>query len=257
MTAEELEVWLENQDMTAGVAIVVRIAARVWPLTISPGNLPEPGFSAARAVLAAGLCAEAIAISAAATASGVNAETARKDRDNLRKAARAASKAVEVNAIATRDVKIIAARAASQHVAYVAAGAVKGIGGNGFINTKAASAVQDAAREASADADTALQADCSLVEAQGFAALRNSPLWLDTETPLQEGWDNARAALRTDPDFAFWERWYAGLLKGRPLNLNLLREIALIPSEDWDRGPAHIADKIAGIELDYSTPFPV
>jgi len=53
MTHEELEEWLKRQDAKTCVAIAARFAARVWPLTISASALPEPSFSAVRAILVA------------------------------------------------------------------------------------------------------------------------------------------------------------------------------------------------------------
>lgn len=47
---------------------------------------------------------------------------------------------------------------------------------------------------------------------------------------------------------AFWERWLMGLLVGEPLDWNLQWEVAMIPDEDWDKGPEHIAEVIARIE---------
>ncbi len=41
--------------------------------------------------------------------------------------------------------------------------------------------------------------------------------------------------------FTFWRDWYQGFVEGNPLDWGLQREVALIPDEDWDKGPAHIA----------------
>lgn len=50
----------------------------------------------------------------------------------------------------------------------------------------------------------------------------------------------------------FWLRWYQSALDGTPLNPDLLRDIALIPDEDWKKGEGHIAGLIAEIELRYA-----
>lgn len=44
--------------------------------------------------------------------------------------------------------------------------------------------------------------------------------------------------------WSFWREWYQGFLDGKPLDWDLQREVALIPDEDWDKGPAHIASLI-------------
>ena len=56
----------------------------------------------------------------------------------------------------------------------------------------------------------------------------------------------------------FWHDWYKGFLDGKPLDWSLQREVALIPDADWDKGPAHIADKIEEIKarfLEDKTPL--
>ena len=74
----ELRDWLRNQDAETRVAIAAQVAARVWPLTISGHRLPEPGFSAARAILitALAIIAHSAAKSAAITTIDAAAMTA-------------------------------------------------------------------------------------------------------------------------------------------------------------------------------------
>ncbi len=47
--------------------------------------------------------------------------------------------------------------------------------------------------------------------------------------------------------WSFWREWYQGFLEGKPLDWDLQREVALIPNEDWEKGPEHIAGIIAEI----------
>lgn len=78
------------------------------------------------------------------------------------------------------------------------------------------------------------------------ASLWNQPLY-DGEEPLtilgllisleKHPWGNV-----------YWSDWLKGLLRGAPLDWNLQREVALIPDADWEKGPAHIADKIEEIK---------
>ena len=195
-TPEDLHDWLKARDHATAVTIAVRAAARVWPLTVSRAMLPEPGFSAARALLTAAAGVGGAAAIAAMYVGG--------DRD---------------------------AEDAARYAA----------------DADAASAAGYTAKTAWDVADAALQADCDLIAAQGPGVLRNCGLWHDAPNPLRVEWDRARAALQSDPDFDFWRRWYDGLLQGRPLN-QLCRDIALIPPDDWEQGPGHIAGRIDDIE---------
>ncbi len=49
----------------------------------------------------------------------------------------------------------------------------------------------------------------------------------------------------------FWRDWYQGFLDGKPLDWELQRRVALIPDADWEKGPAHIAEKIEEIRREY------
>ena len=119
----------------------------------------------------------------------------------------------------------------------------------------------DDARDARAAGDAAwaaVKSDYHIIDTEGLEALRKTPLWHTAGNPLQNIWDAAQNDLRNDPDFHLWLRWYDGILKGTPLNRDMLAEIARIPSGDWEQGPEHIAGKIARIELEYvekSTPM--
>ncbi len=78
-------------------------------------------------------------------------------------------------------------------------------------------------------------------------ALFETALWAnDMPTFLHNA---AQAFSDTAPGtpWAFWADWYQGMLTGRPMDWALQREVALIPPEDWDKGPEHIAGKIEGI----------
>jgi hypothetical protein len=56
-----------------------------------------------------------------------------------------------------------------------------------------------------------------------------------------------------DP-WSFWRDWYQGFLDGKPLDWELQRRVALIPDEDWDKGPEHIAQLIDQIRKDFDRP---
>ena len=48
-------------------------------------------------------------------------------------------------------------------------------------------------------------------------------------------------------EWSFWRDWYQGFLDGKPLDWDLQRRVALIPDDDWEKGPEHIAELIEEI----------
>ncbi len=70
---------------------------------------------------------------------------------------------------------------------------------------------------------------------------RASSYWIELKQALQEHSSN----------FDYWIRWYEGFQSGAPLNWDIQEKIALLPDEDWEQGPEHIAEKIAEIEAAY------
>ena len=76
------------------------------------------------------------------------------------------------------------------------------------------------------------------------------PLWHAHPIPddLEKLWERLATALENSPrEWEFWHRWYKGILVGEPLDWGLQRDVAQIPGEDWEQGPAHVAKLIAGI----------
>jgi len=85
------------------------------------------------------------------------------------------------------------------------------------------------------------------------------PLWASDEAePDDKKWDfdwgpnQSEIALlktlnRDHTSWSFWRDWYQGFLDGKPLDWELQRRVALIPDEDWEKGPEHIAPLIAEI----------
>lgn len=51
--------------------------------------------------------------------------------------------------------------------------------------------------------------------------------------------------------WSFWREWYQGFLNGKPMDWELQRRVALIPDEDWEKGPEHIARVIEDIRRDF------
>jgi hypothetical protein len=81
------------------------------------------------------------------------------------------------------------------------------------------------------------------------------PLWHGETPPV---WFTARYAAMisswqtTNPkQWAFWLRWYDAAIAGRPLDLQLQHDIALIPNAIWQSGPGPVAEAIAKIEAEH------
>jgi len=73
------------------------------------------------------------------------------------------------------------------------------------------------------------------------------PLWLKTDPPEHAVGIFLQSLDQPPLTGSFWRDWYQGFLDGKPLDWELQRRVALIPDEDWEKGPAHIAEKIKEI----------
>ncbi len=232
MTPEELQIWLEArpEDTRAQEAawIASRAAARVLPVLLrhhgEDDKVDYSGLQSCRCILISGVggmyptpeirfaAANAAAANAAA-ANAVNSNAA----TNVVGAARAAANATRTIAKAA-----LAPFAASIVAANAANGSVAGAG---------------------------LVADTAFLESGGQVADPH-PLWPDPDPDeIAEMWQTAQTRLTKDrrADWRSWIDWYNALLEGRPQDLDMLTEIALIPNVDWHKGPAHVNAMIAGI----------
>ena len=81
------------------------------------------------------------------------------------------------------------------------------------------------------------------------------PLWTEQDNPLQSRWDSIKnTASKPDAngvDWSFWITWYDNALTGKPQNWPMLRDIALIGPDTWDKGPEVVNPLIAEIETEY------
>ena len=81
--------------------------------------------------------------------------------------------------------------------------------------------------------------------------LLSLPLWSIPQPDWFKRADADGRAIWANDDLAvwsFWTRWWDGVLSGQQINWDLQRDLALIPDEDWQQGPAHIAAIIARLE---------
>ncbi|RFU14734.1 hypothetical protein DZD18_00230 [Rhodobacteraceae bacterium W635] len=91
--------------------------------------------------------------------------------------------------------------------------------------------------------------------------LEDSFAYWDSGSPLEiaEAWQTTRAALTArieagETGWQFWIDWYEAQLTGAEQNWEMLKEIALIPDDDWKQGAAHVNGLIEGIRLDHAIP---
>lgn len=90
--------------------------------------------------------------------------------------------------------------------------------------------------------------DCNNISVgKDVAAL---PLWSIPHPDWHTDADReGRAIWAKEPEvWDFWVRWWDGVIAGKPLPWELQEKVALIPDEDLQKGPAHIAEVIRGIE---------
>ncbi len=82
---------------------------------------------------------------------------------------------------------------------------------------------------------------------------QNRPaLWQDERNPFLDPWKNVKNLLKNSKEnWSFWIKWYEAALAGVPLEWEMLEQIALIPSDDWEQGPKHVNGLIAEIEEEF------
>ncbi|PIE16960.1 MAG: hypothetical protein CSA68_00510 [Rhodobacterales bacterium] len=120
------------------------------------------------------------------------------------------------------------------------------------IAAHAALAAAGAARANPAAFWWAVRKDCLAVggaDAAGIARLLLDalPLWHGAENPILSEWSALNTALGQPSqklDWSFWIAWYDSVLEGKPLNADMLAEIARIKDEDWDKGEAIVLSRI-------------
>lgn len=101
---------------------------------------------------------------------------------------------------------------------------------------------------------TSIEADCEALE-EG-QAIEKLPLW-HGPNPLAATWAELRSHMsEEDGEESFWITWYERVLRGYPPDENLLTKIALIPAQDWAKGPLHLNAIIAEIVRSHQSNSP-
>lgn len=243
--AVSLENWLADKPRELAVLLAHRAAARVMPIYWARGADPSTGgdvtdiamwrillTSKAGAMYATRRVGEA-AIEASEAAHDAAAH------DGARAAALAAFAAHDNAFFAFAAPQFTADRAHVTSSNAAAAAAVAAI----------------AAKDARTDIWNAVKRD-----AEGYLRIdMRAPLslWQDGMPPeISEAWGTTRTALSKrieagDTGWQFWIDWYEAQLSGADQNWEMLKEIVLIPDEDWKQGAAHVNAMIAEIVEKY------
>ncbi|MCA8867193.1 MAG: hypothetical protein KDA67_00910 [Rhodobacteraceae bacterium] len=90
-----------------------------------------------------------------------------------------------------------------------------------------------------------------LLQVQNYKGLYATRLWAGEQvepSDLHRKWAGLRDVLLQDAaDWSFWIGFYEAMLHGRAQNWEMLTEIALLPDEDWRKGPQHMNPLIAEV----------
>ena len=177
----------------------------------------------------------------------------------------------ELSAAAERQSQLFDTYAAVKPAVEAAVGAIRGsvqAAASGKPNRGAGSVVRVAADDVGADLSVvgnleslsdfaagakpeiwvATRTDCAALE-KGGMRLDAVSLW-PNKNPYEGICQNIRSAL--PEGWEFWRDWYQDALDGVPQNWDMLTEIALIPTEEWEKGPEHVNGLIAKIQLKYA-----
>lgn len=90
--------------------------------------------------------------------------------------------------------------------------------------------------------------DCQRVELHDDVF--RHPLWTVVHDEIPDHWHKIRSNWQTlGSGWVFWINWYQSLIDGKPaLDAGLIRDIAMIPADDWERGDAHVNGVIAVLQ---------
>lgn len=228
---DAIRAWLEAQSPQVCACFASRAALRTLPAILvewsriheNPAG-PELVFAILRATLTSSVAVQPAALES-------------KDRDGMRAALSSAATAAAGSHFAAADTAAIAARSA--------------LGGFSAAHP-AARAVFEAARTTVSPPQStllSLAADAvELTNASHPETVFSRPLWWNMHTPTE--WSTAilNFEISPDPAWTWWAKWYRQMFDGAFRDWAVAEEIALLPDNDWDQGPAHIARQIEIIE---------
>ncbi|MEL7106667.1 MAG: hypothetical protein AAGM21_12160 [Pseudomonadota bacterium] len=238
------EAWLTDKPREIVVAFAARAALRSLPGIgrASQSDMETLPLRVLRATLTSGVAAV-----------GSTPEVI----ENARSAANSAARSIDaLSAALSGDAAEASARSAhsaANHPGNSASAAALSANSAAAADLSARSAADLFAKSASA-AFSATSVDALSLEKNGVEVF-TQPLWPDGGIPaffqepyavLSGFWD------ADEKTWGFWQRWYEGMLNGKPLPWELQREVALIDNEVCEAGPEAVAEKIAEIEADWA-----
>ncbi|WP_298561403.1 hypothetical protein [uncultured Aliiroseovarius sp.] len=225
MNEQKFREWLKQQDQPLCVLIAVRIALRVFPIVTNLESDPDLALLAARGILTSGVAAK-------------------MPTSEVRDAATAVAHA-DADAIGTFAYYAFAYAAAAAAADAADAYADVAVAADAAAYAAVAADVDAAAYAAAAYADTVI----------AFEALFSTPIWHEQKRKpewLVEALVVHNSFLKSGPEWSFWRDWYQGFLDGKPLDWELQRRVALIPDDDWEKGPEHVAKLIEEIRARFA-----
>jgi len=208
---EDFNSWFREQPLDKKLAISTRAALRVFPLTIGDKIIIEthPNLigKIGRAILTAIVASKFKHMS-------------------FKEPAQQAVNALEEQSI--QNDSILAATRSAQAV-------------TGSIDA-AIAAVTNVNKAISKQALDAAYSDTQIDEGNLFSA----KLWHDQSIPQLVIKHYTAFQNMTDEigELEFWREWYQSIIDAEPMDWNMLREIVLIPNDDWIQGPRYISRKI-------------
>jgi len=212
--------WLEGQSAQTSVAIAVRSALRVLPLTIRQTQFQSRTTAAHQLAVLAGLMFRWTARALGTARYRVTQPGS--DQIAIEVAAGPAARAAAHAAVSASPDNLGDPRGAAAHAGYSA----------------------EAAAEAVFAADESLAAwaevnfDIAIATASGAARLAEEPLWSGTP-PLRanEAWVDFQAALPAGEGWDVWIEWYEQRLRGGSQVEDYELVFVSIPPAEWDKGP--------------------
>lgn len=227
----ELRSWLELQTPEMCILFSTRSAARVFPLVArSLGSNETLALLTGRALLT----------------SAVSARMPSPKTKTARVLALAAATAEAASNPKASDV--VASDLVAGSIAYAANAAYSDFVDTAKTAEMAASAAGGFLQLVEGTTFVEEHADRQL----DIQTLFNLPLWSERDEPnwLRMATKECNNFWESSAGWAFWRRWYHGLLVGQPLDWELQRRVALIENDIWEAGPEAVADEISRIEAE-------
>ncbi len=228
---DELEAWLKGQDRRVSEALAARSALRAMPAPMAVADQKRETFDGAALFLA---CIRGSVVSAAAAVCPA--------ADTITRGALTNAATLSAAHSATLSASAFPAAAAARSATLSTYATHSAAAFSATHSVRSTYATHSATLYAAFE-DALLSADQMLA----------SPLWPDPgpAADLLADWDAFKTSAA--PEWAWWVRWYAGLLDGALPPWEILRDVALIEADVWDAGPEAVAKEVRRLQRLYVT----